>query len=115
MKVAELTGALLDVWVARVIGLPVAGIVGGECFIRDDPNPWRFRPTTSWEQAGAIIERECIAVRPCLWISGQCVEWSAEMGLQESHYRTGDTPLIAAMRAYVASKFGAEVPDEVQP
>ncbi len=27
-------------------------------------------------------------------------------------YQTGDTLLIAAMRAYVASKFGEEVPDE---
>lgn len=84
-----------------------------------------------WELGGPLIEREGIAVywrgRGCFtdghdWPSNDCwvagldmeVELDGLTGDQSAVIRleqrmVGPTPLIAAMRAYVASKFGNEV------
>lgn len=104
MKVAGLEGALLDAAVAlaedRTPDLRLAG--------------WRlesFVPSTNWQQGGPIIERERI------WLafekddgeggSGWVATWGASV---EDHlHATGPTPLIAAMRAFVVSKFGDEI------
>ena len=60
-----------------------------------------FHPSTDWAQAGVIIERERIEIVPNdMWDAykeGQHVP------------NTGATPLVAAMRCYVASKLGNEV------
>jgi len=67
-----------------------------------------------WALGGPIIEREKIGIVPDdtndanIWIGSVYEpEWRFN--------RTGPTPLIAAMRCYVASKLGdeAEVPDEL--
>jgi hypothetical protein len=55
-----------------------------------------------WEAGGQIIEREQIAILPCP--NG----WSARIGFG-GEYIEGTTPLIAAMRCYVASKLGDNV------
>jgi hypothetical protein len=57
-------------------------------------------PSTNWSQGGPIIEREKINIGPkgVLWWSGTA-----------SNSQDGPTPLIAAMRCYVASKLGDEV------
>ncbi len=76
---------------------------------------WVYAPSTDWAQGGPIIERECIDVM----FEGP--EWYAYMRYEASdgYNRTlqydGQTPLIAAMRCYVASKLGDEVdvPDEL--
>jgi hypothetical protein len=57
--------------------------------------------STDWLAAGPIIEREGIS----LYLYGGS-EWNAHVGGKES---IGPTPLIAAMRCYVASKMGDEV------
>jgi hypothetical protein len=69
-----------------------------------------YTPSTDWAQGGPIIEREKIQPAYCRAIT----EWRAE------HYSNpaiqyGTTPLIAAMRCYVASKMGdeVEIPKEV--
>lgn len=90
MKVAELEGALLDHWVARAQG--IQGIVD-----------MMFMPSTDWATGGPIIERERISIkqgpdRGCYAYFDHRDETAA-----------GNTPLVAAMRAYVASKFGEEV------
>jgi hypothetical protein len=54
-----------------------------------------------WEQGGPIIERERVEL-VCLWPD----LWSANPRGLEQH---GPTPLVAAMRAFVASKFGEEI------
>ena len=59
---------------------------------------------TDWAQGGPIIEREKIATnysakRDC-WFAENFLETCAE---------AGPTPLIAAMRCYVASQLGDEV------
>lgn len=83
--------------------------------------PWDDRcvPSTDWSQGGPIIERECI----CTYASGACSVapknpdyWVAEISdTSEMITQYGPTPLIAAMRCYVASKLGdeVEIPEEL--
>lgn len=77
-----------------------------------------FRPTTDWSQGGPIIEREKINLQH---ISG--INTPGDFGWEAQHpWPTtacgwpvrGSTPLISAMRCYVASKLGdtVEVPEE---
>jgi len=73
-----------------------------------DEGRWQmFVPSNVWQDGGPIIEREGIA----LYLYGNN-EWNAHIGGKES---VGPTPLIAAMRCYVASHFGdeVEVPNEL--
>jgi hypothetical protein len=69
-----------------------------------------FAPSTEWAHGGPIIEREKIGVWPSESISGQ---WGARM--LNTYIMYGPTPLIAAMRCFVASRLGeeVEVPEEV--
>ena len=67
-----------------------------------------------WEHGGPIIEREKLFVKPTInkgWRSYQ----RDPFGNGICHSQYGPTPLIAAMRCYVASKLGdeVEVPDEM--
>lgn len=114
MKTAELTGALLNAWVARAEGRENVKIFRGRCFC-DHPHSLGtgFNPTGFWGVGGPIIERDGIG------ISKDEFEpvWHAELehparpdGCQRSFAR-GPTPLIAAMRAKVASVYGDVVPD----
>ena len=66
-----------------------------------------FYYSTNWSQGGPIIERERFVVEP--WGLG----WVASVSRGILHH--GPTPLIAAMRCYVASKMGDEVeaPEEL--
>lgn len=73
-----------------------------------------FTPSTDWAQGGPIIEREGI------WLRKMGKNWDAINGWFPANIiQTGPTPLIAAMRCFVASKLGdeVEVPEElvVQP
>jgi hypothetical protein len=91
MKTNELTGAALDWAVARC-----EGGVGDNQLI----GAW-YTPSTDWAQGGPIIEREEIAI---------FLEYPKEWGATDGNYsKGGDTPLIAAMRCYVASKLGDEI------
>lgn len=65
-----------------------------------------FRPSSKWAHGGPIIERERIEMRP--ESNGQ---WLGIAMVGSEAY--GSTALIAAMRAYVASKFGSELPDKI--
>jgi Protein of unknown function (DUF2591) len=71
------------------------------------------RYSTDWGQGGPIIERAQIAVDfdASVEAGGPCAASIADLGW----YITGPTPLIAAMRCYVASKLGdtAKVPEEL--
>ena len=94
MKTSELTGKALN-WA-------VAECEDVYCF------DGSYTPSTNWAQGGPIIEREGIA----LYLYGGS-EWNAHVGGRES---VGPTPLIAAMRCYVASKLGdeVEIPEELK-
>ena len=66
-------------------------------------------PSSDWAIAGPIIERQGIAISP----NGDGRWWAyCERRVQNQY---GLTPLIAAMRCYVASKLGDEVdvPEEL--
>ena len=98
MKTNELIDEALDWAVARC-----EGGVGENQLL----GAW-YAPSTNWAQGGPIIEREGMSV-------GMVNEyWQAhlsEFGLWEE----GPTPLIAAMRCYVASKLGDDIniPEEL--
>lgn len=134
-RVSELNGALLDAAVAKAEGFPSFWIdpgsddrdeacVLGPCRSEDDRFDWC--PSTAWEQGGPIIERERITVAAFSAVSGSFnpeldrhAHWRAQVGddavdpgnwcQSDEPGADGPTPLIAAMRAYVASKFGEEV------
>jgi hypothetical protein len=96
MRTNELTGAALDWAVAQCeVGADFIGEI-------DDPHFY----STDWAQGGPIIEREGITI-----LSTESHEWCATIG--ELYYEDDNprspTPLIAAMRCYVASKLGDEV------
>lgn len=103
IKTSELTGAALDWAVAQAIG--------------------EYKPvavpsySTDWAQGGPIIEREMIdvnCVNPGLWSAKW---WANNSGMvknpaqrfKQNIQTDGPTPLIAAMRCYVASKMGEEI------
>ena len=97
MKTAELIGAALD-WA-------VATANGDKLILAEEDWNWY---STDWAHGGPIIEREGIDL--------QCQNqglWCADLGLDASIY--GPTPLIAAMRVYVASKLGdtVDIPEEL--
>ena len=102
MKTSELIGTALDWAVAKCEGY--AGIALQERSSSD----W-YSPSTDWAQGGPIIEREEINLDNY----AKNPKWSAwtpapdrESGEAQAY---GPTPLIAAMRCYVASKLGDDV------
>jgi hypothetical protein len=111
MKVAELSGAELDYWVARAEGQSAEIVRPNQsevaCVVN---NSWNFAPSTDWDDGGPIIERERIRLQP------NADTWAAQIFADTRAliptYGYGSTALEAAMRAYVASKYGNEVPDE---
>ena len=92
MKVINLEGAALDWAVTKCEGYD-SEVTSPEW------GSWRW--ATDWGQGGPIIERERIAI----WINGND-DWTATDGIKTT---TGETALIAAMRCYVASRFGDEI------
>jgi hypothetical protein len=90
MKTSELTGAALDWAVAKAIG--------------------EYKPvavpsySTNWAQGGPIIEREKLDL---WWCKGNQFYTSTHQ--DGTTVEDGPTPLIAAMRCYVASKLGDDI------
>ena len=74
-----------------------------------DMNPKHYRPSTNWAQGGAIIERERLSVTPRdgYWEAYYHDNLFKDDG--SDYFQKGATPLVAAMRCYVASKLGNEV------
>lgn len=129
-KTAELTGALLDAAVAKAQGLSVtvetiddgstvclvdSWIEGCERCIGVESGAnttsWLYAPSTSWAQGGPIIERERIETSHAVSDWSAMVGYTYKLGVLKGceSFVLGPTPLIAAMRAYVAAKLGAEV------
>lgn len=105
MKTSELTGAALDWAVAKAEGYEITA----DCFLKGvvvHPSITGFIPSTNWAQGGPIIERERIRL-DCPWNPGP---YDASCKIDgKTAWVQGPTPLIAAMRCYVASKLGEEV------
>lgn len=127
MRTTDLTGALLDYYAGKAAGEEVylwnhqrehypmcVRIVDGRAV--------GYSPSTDWAHGGPIIEQEEIELLNFGSYSYLGSPWEAQIGC-DSHYIDqypgdaigGSTPLIAAMRAIVASTFGDTVPDEVAP
>ena len=102
-KTAKLTGPALDWAVATANGDKII-------WAEED---WHWY-STDWAVGGPIIEREKIGIVPSdddanVWIGSMLEpEWKFN--------RTGPTPLIAAMRCYVAYHLGEDVgiPEELK-
>ena len=135
MKTNELTGAALDWAVGVAEGLqgqnddPEVGLYHRRDYqyrndrlvlkdlgydTMDDWNLTLYSPSTDWSQGGPIIEREGVTLGRTDQKSGQqpWVSYRIEhlfMDEYEHEYQHGPTPLIAAMRCYVASKMGDEI------
>ena len=111
MKTSELTGAALDWAVAKC-----EGVINGDDLDVGFILERGYNPSSDWAHGGAIIEREQISIEPFQYDGG----WKAEICrfnslTWERTTEYGETPLIAAMRCYVASKLGdeVEVPEEL--
>ena len=108
MKTSELTGPALD-WAVAKCEYPEQSINTALGF------PYlvfgRFKPSTDWSQGGPIIEREGIRLHRSV-VSGR---WWADPESDPLRPVAGPTPLIAAMRCFVASRLGdeVEIPEEL--
>ena len=116
IKTSELIGPALDWAVAKCEG------VNEEAFrlyyeptepADYDSNGYpEFHYSTYWSQGGPIIERERLNLSPTSTDIWDC--WP-ESGMSDDLWQRGPTPLVAAMRCFVASKLGdkVEVPEEL--
>lgn len=126
INVAEATGPALDWLVAKCEGhKPVFTRHWVTPSHPEDPRrvcvpapSWvqPFEPSTNWAQGGPIIEREAHN----LFKHNGGTQWCCACNVPRDEYTAivtadGPTPLIAAMRCYVASKLGdtVEAPEEL--
>ena len=129
MKTSELTGIALDWAVAKCKGatnLRYDTVATWWVDLNGEPRAlssgWSPRqswhPSTNWAQGGPIIEREKIGL---LYVENRLPHQRWDAGETDEMPNTlwpvasGATPLIAAMRCYVASKLGddIEIPEEL--
>lgn len=64
-------------------------------------SPLSYSPSTNWAQGGPIVESEIEELQR----ESNGKFWAAT----STHSASGPTPLVAAMRCYVASKLGEEI------
>jgi hypothetical protein len=104
----DLIGAELDAAVARAQGWVQCkhGLNAGSWY-SSALTEWRagsaYSPSTEWSDGGPIIERERITIVP-YEAHGEALQWTASIGPYGGLPFVGPTPLIVAMRAFVASK-----------
>ena len=104
VKTSDLSGAALNWAVAQAQG------EGGIWFFAP-----HWEPSTDWAQAGPIVEREGIALSATpydgwrAYLADEIYFLHGPATYKWKHRQTGPTPLIAAMRCYVARKLGDEV------
>ena len=112
IKVSEATELQLDWLVAKCEGVLVQ-CDSKEGLIINNIIGWiPYRPSVAWLQGGPLIEREEIGFAKY----GPNGSWKAVIGeTPRGSPFYGPTPLIAAMRCYVASKLGdeVEIPEEL--
>lgn len=94
VNTSELSDTALDWAAAKAAGN------GVHMLSLEDIEDW-FPYSTEWEMAGPIIEQNNIGFY--MWSNN---EWIAH---KQGDEFSGSTPLIAAMRCYVASKLGNSV------
>src|ERR1700681_4648591 len=97
MKTAELTGALLDYWVARAEGYLFPNLVGNAAItlVHGFNNP--YAPSVNWCHGGPIIERKGIILKRysvACWDAGYGFDDDARGGRLDYTGQEGPTPLI---------------------
>ena len=115
MRTAELTGTALDWAAARCEGNDQVAQYTPHLRVyhqrTDSLSSYTvtFCPSTDWTRGGPLIERECIDImfEGPEWYA--YIRYEAADGYNRTLQYDGPTPLIAAMRCYVASKLGDEV------
>lgn len=110
--VPELDGPALDWAVAQADGWCVAPNYHGiPTFARGSDRRYQhqFKYSTDWSQGGPIIEQEKIEI----YYQPAVEQWAARCA---DNLRYGPTPLIAAMRSFVAHRIGdvVDVPDDLR-
>lgn len=115
MRTSELVGDALDWAVANCEGWTNT-FCDGACHCLQHRNPEGVCKTlphfsTNWSLGGTIIERMGFSIET---FKGRKNDWRC-FDFHIGNVYAGSTPLIAAMRCYVASKLGdeVEVPDEL--
>lgn len=134
MKVHDLSGALLDYWVAKAMN-----VFGDKIFI--ERHPWTgqkvavvycglpdygslfcgerghgatvWRPSADWAQGGPLFDQyEIYVERANFVVEGKAFAFIYTKDNKDIAAQSyGATRLEAAMRAFVESKFGDEVPE----
>ena len=108
IKTSELEGTALNWAVAKAAGYTISYLD----LWYDIKSYDKFTPSTDWSFGGPIIEQEKIRL-DCAWNPGP---WEGSCKIDGvTAWVEGPTPLIAAMRCYVASKLGdeVEIPEEL--
>ena len=136
-KVQDLSGPALDWAVASALGSlntsrmvrPGTSAIQAELNSRGQVTAWDddkfdyglFEPTTNWKQGGPIIEKQEIELLKWAidgWKAKDTNYQFLNTPQERVHFAEmyGPTPLIAAMRCYVASKLGEEIeiPEELK-
>ncbi|WP_175796532.1 phage protein NinX family protein [Burkholderia anthina] len=125
INIRELSGVRLDWAVARCEGYPLT-TDGISQLVEKDRKltilgratcgqgiPCGYSPSSYWEQGGPIIERQRITLQFCRDLrdrNGLYIHASMDTHSFHGYWRGNhDKPLVAAMRCYVASKFGEAI------
>jgi hypothetical protein len=115
MKTSELIGPALDYAAGVALGHDMSKAVSYGTYLRIPAHAGSaytvtFCPSTDWTVGGPIIERERIGV----WHYQQ-KDWMASWW-KDGRQAFGPTPLIAAMRCFVASRLGesVDIPEELR-
>ena len=121
MKTDKLSGHDLDaaVFLAAKDGVNMFGrtvILDGVCCIQNKSEPLGkpFQPSSNWADGGPIIERAGIGLTGKKTVADPLCfsHWEAHIADKSDLYgtrgfiTTGQTPLIAAMRAFVFALYG---------
>jgi len=130
MEVSELSGALLDYWVAMALDKFIKvhyreWVQGPSCVVIEN-NPlmvrgYTFNPTTNWEFCGPLIDQFNIS------LDYECDEYNTKIHLANiykcggpnwkddvNYVQSGRTPQEAICRVVVESVYGEEVEDIVK-
>lgn len=129
VKTSELSGNSLNWVVAKCENIELT-IEWGTLWFNGSLSGYEsYNPSCNWTQGGPIIDREHVEIRPTLTEGGYRTSNSQDavsatillpngataLDIEKVVFDYGPTPLIAAMRCYVASKLGEEVdiPEEL--
>lgn len=104
MRTAELKNALLDYWSAKANGLVpcLRNYLGRDICLVGNETKTRYSPSTDWSQGGPLVERSKMDFN---YMGGG--EYEAHT--HPAYIFRGKSMLEAAMRCFVATKFGEEV------